>query len=51
MSTVPMNLTSTPRVVVASWIVFAFFGAVVVAATVLASIYAGVAVTDVVIGP
>jgi len=50
MSTVSMSSTSTPRIVVASWVVVALFGAATIAACVLASIYGGVGVTDVVIG-
>lgn len=50
MSTVSMSSTSTPRLVMASWVVIALAGAAIVVACVLASIYGGVGITDVVIG-
>lgn len=49
MSTV--QITSTPRVVIASWIVVALIGAVIIACAVVASLYLNDAPTDLVIGP
>jgi len=49
MSTV--QITSIPRVVIASWIVIAVIGALIIGCAVLGSLYAEVAPTDLLIGP
>jgi nucleoside phosphorylase len=50
MSTVSMNSTATPRIVVAAWVVVALCGIAIVAAAVLAALYAGLPTPDLVIG-
>jgi len=45
------HITSIPRVVIASWIVIALVGAAIIVCAVVASIYANVVITEVLIGP
>jgi hypothetical protein len=49
MSTI--HITSTPRVVIASWIVIALVGAAIIVCAVVASLYGSGAETEVLFGP
>jgi len=49
MSTI--HITSTPRVVIASWIVIAVVGVAIIVCAVVASLYGSVAQTEVLFGP